>query len=101
MLAEGAIASWIGPAARAVAFTAAGVALTVLGVVRRSDRMRWDRADDSRLLHPDRTAPTDDLRLPRPRSGGTGFIVGGTVLLLLGLLHILDFIATLHNSGVI
>ena len=101
VLAQGGGSAWIGPAVRAALFTAVGVALIVVGVRRRRVRTRWDREDDRRLLHPDGAAPSDELRSPTPRSGGIWFIVGGAVLALLGLLHVLDLVATLHVSGVI
>jgi hypothetical protein len=101
MLAQGGVAPWIGPVVRAALFTAAGVALIVVGVRHRLDRTRWDREDDRRLLHPDGPAPSDEHRSPIPRSGGTWFIAAGAVLAFLGLMHILDLVATLHESGMI
>ncbi|MBP2453315.1 hypothetical protein [Mycolicibacterium lutetiense] len=101
MLAQGGGTPWIGPAIRAALFTAVGAVLVVVGVRRRIGRARWVRDDDQRLLHPDGPAPSDDHHSPTPRSGGTWFITGGAVLLILGLLHILDLVATLHVAGVI
>lgn len=101
MLAQGDVAPWIAPAARAVVFIAMGATLIAVGALRRRARMRWDREDDGRLLHPDGPEAINDRRVQRPRSGGTWLIAGGTALLILGLLHILDLIATLHVSGVI
>lgn len=101
VLAQGGAVPWIGPAARAALFTAAGVALLVVGVRRRLARARWNRDDDHRLLHRDGPAPSDESRPPTPRSGGTWFIAAGAVLMILGLLHILDLVATLHLSGTI
>lgn len=94
-------APWIGPAARAAVFTSVGVTLIVYGVLRRRERARWDREDDSRLLRPDTSARSDEDRVAAPRSRGTGFIAAGTVLLLLGILHILNLIAILHESGLL
>ncbi|MGV0812318.1 hypothetical protein ABQF34_10185 [Mycolicibacterium boenickei] len=101
MLAQDGGAQWIGPAIRAALFTAVGAVLIIVGVRRRVVRARWDRDDDRRLLHPDGPAPPDGYRPSTPSSGGTWFIAGGAVLLILGLLHILDLVATLHVSGVI
>ena len=101
MLARADVAPWTAPAARAVVFLAVGATLIVVGALRRRARMRWDREDDGRLLHPDRPEASNDHRIPRPRSGGTWLIAGGTALLILGLLHILDLVATLHVAGVI
>jgi hypothetical protein len=94
-------AQWIGPAIRAVLFTAAGVALLVVGVRRRVARARWEREDDRRLLHSDGSAASDEHRPSSPSPGGTWLIAVGAVLVLLGILHILDLVATLHVSGVI
>ncbi|OBG24080.1 hypothetical protein A5768_22160 [Mycolicibacterium fortuitum] len=101
VLAQGGDAQWVGPAVRAVLFTAAGVALLVVGVRRRVARARWNREDDRRLLHPDGSARPDVHRTSNPHSGGIWLIVVGAVLAFLGLLHILDLVATLHVSGVI
>ncbi|WP_076202802.1 hypothetical protein [Mycolicibacterium fortuitum] len=101
VLAEGGGASWVGPAVRAVLFIAAGVALLVVGVRRRVARARWDREDDRRLLHPDGTARSDVHRTSNPHAGGIWPIAVGAVILILGLLHVLDLVATLHVSGVI
>lgn len=101
VLAQGGGASWIGPAVRAVLFIAAGVALLVVGVRRRIARARWDRDDDRRLLHPDGSAASDEYHVPAPKSGSVWPIAVGAVLTFLGLLHILDLVATLHVSGVI
>ncbi len=101
VLAQGGGAPWIGPAVRAALFTAVGVVLVVVGIRRRIVRARWDREDDRRLLHPDGPAPSDDRRPPTPSSGGTWFIAAGAVLVILGLLHILDLVATLHESGMV
>lgn len=98
VLAQGGGTPWIGPAVRAVLFTAMGVALLVVGVRRRVARARWNREDDRRLLHPDGSAVH---RTSNPHSGGIWLIVAGAVLAFLGLLHVLDLVATLHVSGVI
>lgn len=101
VLAQGGGTPWVGPAVRAVLFTAAGVALLVVGVRRRVARARWNREDDRRLLHPDGSARSDVHRTSNPHSGGIWLIVAGAVLAFLGLLHVLDLVATLHVSGVI
>jgi len=101
VLAQDGGTPWVGPAVRAVLFTAVGVALLVVGVRRRVARARWNRDDDRRLLHPDGSARSDVHRTSNPHSGGIGPIVAGAVLTFLGLLHILDLVATLHVSGVI
>lgn len=101
VLAQGGGTPWIGPAVRAVLFTAMGVALLVVGVRRRVARARWNREDDRRLLHPDGSARSDVHRTSNPHSGGIWLIVAGAVLAFLGLLHVLDLVATLHVSGVI
>ncbi|MFD3038538.1 hypothetical protein [Mycolicibacterium senegalense] len=101
VLAEGGGTSWIGPAVRAVLFIAAGVALLVVGIRRRVARARWNREDDRRLLHPDGSARSDVHRTSNPHSGGIWLIVVGAVLAFLGLLHVFDFVATLHVSGAI
>lgn len=101
VLAQGGGASWVGPAVRAVVFTAAGVALLVVGVRRRVARARWNREDDLRLMHPDGSARSDVHRTSNPHSGGIWLMVAGAVILILGLLHVLDLVATLHVSGVI
>ncbi|OBB10246.1 hypothetical protein A5761_28005 [Mycolicibacterium setense] len=101
VLAEGGGTPWVDPAVRAVLFTAAGVALLVVGVRRRVARARWNREDDRRLLHPDGSARSDVHRTSNPHSGGIWPIAVGAVLAILGLLHILDLVATLHVSGVI
>ncbi|KUH91149.1 hypothetical protein AU186_19830 [Mycobacterium sp. GA-1999] len=99
-LAQGGAAPWIGPAVRAAVFAAAGVALFVVGVSRRLARTRWNRDDDRRLLHPDGLT-SGEHRSPSPPSGGTWLIAAGAVLVILGLLHILDLVATLHESGIV
>lgn len=101
VLAQGGSTPWIGPAVRAALFTAAGVALIVVGARRRLARTRWNREDDRRLLHSHGPAPSDEHRAPAPRSGGGWLIAAGAVLGILGLLHVLDLVATLHVSGVI
>lgn len=101
VLAQGVSAPWISAAVRAALFTAGGVALIVVGVRRRLDRARWDREDDNRLLRPDEPAPSDEHRPTPPPSGGAGFIAAGAVMIILGLLHILDLVATLHESATI
>ncbi|OMC03922.1 hypothetical protein A5733_22820 [Mycobacterium sp. NS-7484] len=101
LAAQGGGASWTGPAVRAAVFTAVGVALIVVGVRRRIARIRWNREDDRRLLHPDGSARSDVHRTSNPHSGGTWMTVAGAVLAILGLLHILDLVATLHVAGMI
>jgi hypothetical protein len=101
VLARGGGAPWIGPAVRAALFTAVGVVLIVVGARRRLARTRWAREDDRRLLHSDVPAPSDEHRAPAPGSGGTWLIIAGAALGFIGLLHILDLVATLHVSGVI
>lgn len=101
VLAQGGGTPWIGPAVRAALFTAAGVALIVVGARRRLARTRWNRDDDRRLLHSHGPAPSDEHRAPAPRSSGGWLIAAGAVLGILGLLHVLDLVATLHVSGVI
>lgn len=101
VLAQGDGAQWVGPAVRAVLFNSAGVALLVVGVRRRVARARWNREDDRRLLHSDGPAAADEHRPSAPPAGGTWFVAVGAVLVLLGFLHILDLVATLHVSGVI
>ena len=101
VLAQGGGAPWIGPAVRATLFTAVGVVLIVVGTRRRLARARWDREDDLRLLRSDVPAPSGEHRAPTPGSGGTWLIIAGAALGILGLLHILDLVATLHVSGVI
>lgn len=101
VLAQGGGAPWIGPAIRAALFTAVGAALITVGIRRRIVRARWNREDDRRLLHPDGPTPSDDHRPSAPSSGGTWLIAGGAVLVVLGLLHILDLVATLHESGMV
>ncbi|WP_396904860.1 hypothetical protein [Mycolicibacterium phlei] len=99
--AEGGGTPWVGPAIRAVLFIAAGGALVVVGVRRRVARARWNREDELRLLHPDGSARSDVHRTSNPHSGGIWPIAVGAVILILGLLHVLDLVATLHVSGVI
>ncbi|OHU01571.1 hypothetical protein [Mycobacterium syngnathidarum] len=101
VLAQGGSAPWIAPAVRAALFTTVGVALLVVGIRRRVARARWNREDDRRLLHPDGSARSDVHRTSNPHSGGIWLIVTGAVLTWLGLLHVLDLVATLHVSGVI
>lgn len=101
VLAQGGGTPWIGPAVRAALFTAVGVALLVVGVRRRVARARWNREDDRRLLHPDGSARSDVHRTSNPHSGGIWLTVAGAAILVLGLLHGLDLVATLHVSGVI
>lgn len=101
VLADGGGTPWVGPAVRAVLFTAVGVALLVVSVRRRVARARWGREDDRRLLHPDGSARSDVHRTSNPHSGGIWPIAVGAVILVLGLLHVLDLVATLHVSGVI
>lgn len=101
VLAQGGGAPWIGPTVRAALFTAVGVVLIVVGARRRLARARWVREDDLRLLHSDVPAPSDEHRAPAPGSGGTWLIIAGAALGFIGLLHILDLVATLHVSGVI
>jgi len=101
VLAEGGGTPWVGPASRAVLFIAAGGALVVVGVRRRVARARWNREDELRLLHPDGSVRSDVHRTSNPHSGGIWPIAVGAVILILGLLHVLDLVATLHVSGVI
>ncbi|MGE2837143.1 hypothetical protein [Mycobacterium sp. SMC-4] len=101
VLAQGGGESWLGPAIRAVLFTSAGAALIAVGVRRRLARARWDREDDRRLLQSGGPALPDEHRSSPPASRGVGLIVVGAILAFLGLLHILDLVATLHLSGVI
>lgn len=101
VIADGAAATWIGPAVCATLFTAAGVVLIAVGVRRRIARARWDRDDDHRLVHPDEPVPSDEQRCAAPSPGGAWFIVAGAVLAVLGLLHILDLVASLRVSGMI
>ena len=101
VLAQGGGAPWIGPTVRAALFTAVGVVLIVVGARRRLARARWVREDDLRLLQSDVPAPSDEHRAPAPGSGGTWLIIAGAALGFIGLLHILDLVATLHVSGVI
>lgn len=101
VLAQDGGTSWIGPAVRAVLFIAAGVALLVVGVRRRVARAQWNREDDRRLLHPDGSVRSDVHRTSNPHSGGIWPIAVGAVILILGLLHVLDLVATLHVAGVI
>ncbi|MBX8688083.1 hypothetical protein GO011_11665 [Mycobacterium sp. 20091114027_K0903767] len=101
VLAQGGGTQWVGPAIRAVLFTAVGAALLIVGVRRRVARARWNREDDRRLLHPDGSARSDVHRTSNPHSGGIWLIVAGAVLAFLGLLHLLDLVATLHMSGVL
>lgn len=101
VLAQGAAVPWVGPAVRAALFTAAGAVLIVVGIRRRVTRARWDSDDDRRLVHPDGPALSDDHRPTAPPAGGTWFVAAGAVLAILGVLHILDFVATLRVSGVI
>ncbi|WP_458317911.1 hypothetical protein [Mycolicibacterium brisbanense] len=101
VLAQGGGTPWVGPAVRAVLFTAVGVALLVVGVRRRAARARWDRDDDRRLLHPDGSAASDEYHAPAPKSGSVWLIGVGAVLTFLGLLHILDLVVTLHDSGLV
>lgn len=101
VLAHGGDAHWVGRLVRAVVFTAAGVALLVIGVRRRVARARWDRGDDRRLLHSNGPAASEEHRAPAPKSGASWIIAVGAVLAVLGLLHILDLVANLHVLGVI
>ncbi|WP_396911180.1 hypothetical protein [Mycolicibacterium sp.] len=101
VLAQGGGTPWVGPAVRAVLFTAVGVTLLVVGARRRVARSRWDRGDDRRLLQSEGPAASEEHRVPAPKSGAGWLIVGGAVLAFLGLLHVLDLVATLHVSGVI
>lgn len=101
VLAQGDGAQWVGPAVRAVLFNAAGAVLIVVGIRRRVARARWDRDDDRRLVHPDGPALSDEHRPSAPPGGGTWLVAAGAALVILGFLHILDLVATLHVSGVI
>ncbi|OBA98283.1 hypothetical protein A5666_22855 [Mycolicibacterium fortuitum] len=101
VLAQDGDTPWVAPAVRAALFTAVGVALLVVGVRRRVARARWNREDDRRLLHPDGSARSDVHRTSNPHSGGIWLIVAGAAILVFGLLHVLDLVATLHVSGVI
>lgn len=99
VLAQGGGGSWIGPAVSAVLFTVVGVALIIVGVRRRIARIRWNREDDRRLLPPDGSVRSDVHRTSNPHSGGTWMTVAGAVLAVLGFLHVLDLVATLHAAG--
>ncbi|CAJ1502749.1 hypothetical protein [[Mycobacterium] burgundiense] len=101
VLAQGGDARWIGPAVRAALFTVAGVALVVVGVRRRRARTRWNRDDDRRLLQSGASAPPEEHLLPTPPSGGGWLIAVGAALVILGVLHLLDLAATLHESGLV
>lgn len=99
VLAESGGTPWIGPVVRAVLFTAAGVVLLVVGIRRRVARTRWNREDDRRLLDSDGAAACEEPRSPAPRAGAGWLIATGVVLMLLGVLHILDLVVALHDSG--
>lgn len=87
LLADGGIAYQIGSTIGAILWPTVGALLLTIGVRRRIAHTRWIRHDDDRLLHPAGSGPADD-RPPPQASNGTWLIVGGTVLLIIGLLHL-------------
>lgn len=93
--------SWIRSSVYAVLFTGVAVALIVVGVRRRLARARWQREDDRRLLGPVESSASGDDRPTAALPGGGWLIAAGALLLMLGLGHILDVIATLHLNGTI
>lgn len=87
LLADGGIAYQIGSTIGAVLWPAVGALLLTIGVRRRMAHSRWVRHDDDRLLHPESPGPVDD-RPPPQASNGTWFMISGTALLIIGLLHL-------------
>ena len=87
LLADGGIAYQIGSTIGAILWPVVGGLLLTIGVRRRRAHTRWVRHDDNRLLHPESSAPSEDRPPPQP-SNGTWFMISGTVLLAIGLLHL-------------
>ncbi|CRZ16253.1 hypothetical protein [Mycolicibacterium neworleansense] len=87
LLADGGIAYQIGSTIGAILWPTVGALLLTIGVRRRIAHTRWVRHDDDRLLHPDGSGPADD-RPPPQASNGTWFMISGTVLLIIGVLHL-------------
>lgn len=87
LLAADGIAYQIGSTVGAILWPTVGALLLITGIRRRIAHTRWVRHDDQRLLHPDGSGPADD-RPPPQASNGTWFMVSGTVLLIIGLLHL-------------
>lgn len=94
----------------AIIFPLAGVLLLAFGIRRRLSWRRWNRSDNDRLLNSTRgtaAAASDsglraDLWDRSQRPGrGTGLIVGGTIVTLLGIGHVLSYLATAHVAGAV
>ncbi|NKZ15527.1 hypothetical protein HGA11_31615 [Mycolicibacterium septicum DSM 44393] len=87
LLADGGIAYQIGSTIGAILWPVVGGLLLTLGIRRRIAHTRWVRHDDYRLLHPEIAGASED-RPPSQPSNGTWFMISGTVLLAIGLLHL-------------
>ncbi len=80
-------------------FPAIGVLVLVVGVRRRRAYNRWKSWDEDRLLRPQQSADDeagggDLIASPsRPRGRGTGFIIVGAIVLLLGAAHVVTIFA--------
>ena len=94
LLADGLWAYRLGQASFSMIFPATGVVLLVVGVRRRRAYRRWMNEDENRLLGPDQPLDDDLIARPsRPRGRGTGFIVVGAMVVLLGAAHVLSMFA--------
>lgn len=94
----------------AIIFPVAGALLLVFGIRRRLGWRRWDRVDNDRLLTATSASEVTDTDsgiradlsdVPQPRSRGTGLIVGGVVVLLLGVGHVLSYAAAARTSSAV
>lgn len=84
-------------AAAALIFPLVGTALLTVGIRRRRAHNRWNRRDDERLLHP---GNDDDHGIAsQPPGRGTGFIIVGVLVVLLGASHVLSYLAAWRTSS--
>jgi hypothetical protein len=94
----------------AIIFPLVGVLLLAFGIRRRLAWRRWNRSDNDRLMVPraEPAIPAEDsdrradlLDPPTRRGRGTGLLIAGTIVTLLGIGHVLSYVATAHVSGAV
>ena len=94
----------------AIIFPVAGALLLAFGIRRRLAWRRWNRSDTDRLLvprsEPETPATDSGLRadlgdVAQPPGRGTGLIVGGAIVTLLGIGHILSYVAAAHVTDAV
>ncbi|MCK0177609.1 hypothetical protein [Mycolicibacterium sp. F2034L] len=103
LLADGLTAYRLGQATATLLFPVVGALMLTVGIYRRRAFNRWNRADNERLLHagnadfdPDPDGMFGDqgtVVRSRPSGRGTILIVVGSMLLVLGALHVMGYVA--------